>query len=289
MEPPSWAPEGDAPPLWTQNESQALRERIGRDGARTKTAVCNCAMKYLRRLVTREGGQHQVQSIDVTQRGTAPAGQGYMVPVWVPDSKEKGKNNQAGKVDFTKCAELDLRGVLAQQPSNIFEEWWSGGNQLQKISFELVGELSVSWEVAGAPDIDLVFWGTLRRLHLHPGQNGSCSAMFQGPRDPIAPATLLKKRGKKPEKDNFLIGGQDDPEFMEAARQRLANGLETGVLFWPEHANPFVPIPPTTAQAMWMQHRHLRLLTPPLTSPSLCKSCLRITHKIMSDVIRACV
>ena len=258
-----------APPLWSEAESRALRAELGTVGSKTRIAAANCALKWWRRLITRASGAHRVLSIDVTPRATAPAGVGYYSPTWEFDERVKGGNNQPSKINFTKVVELDFRGLLAQLPENIFDPWWSGGNQLQKVSFEVVGDLGVPWEVPDAPDVDLVFWGTQRRLHLHPSQNGGMASMFQEPESSLAPATGTKRRGKKPTTEHFLIGGQDDQPFMESARARKANGLEVGVTFWPEGSDPFGDVGQTDPQVIWMNHEHLSLLISTLTSQSI--------------------
>lgn len=235
-------PPGSAP-LWAREESEQLRQELQLGGKNVRIGVVNCAIKFFRRLATDKAGQHAVQSIDISVPAAAPAGQGYATPAWRYDSREKGQNNQAGTVEFDKLLELDIKGVLAQLPKNIWDQWWAGGNELLKVSFEFVGELGVAWEVAHAPDMDMVLWGSVRRLHLHPGASGSMSANFQGVADLLAPATGIKKRGKKPQQArDFLIGGQDDEEFMRRAELRRAQGLEAALAYWPVSPYPAIEL-----------------------------------------------
>ena len=241
-------PAADLPPLWTVEDSRTLRNARGSNGRRAVVAAGNHALKYVRRLVSSNGGRISSVSVDVSHATSALAGAGpvamanlpapgtsWHVPVWVQDQQVPGGHNQSGYVDFRQAVPLNLRLMLAQLPENIFEGFWADGNQLQKISFEAVCEIGVYWEEAEAVDFDIVFWGSLRRLHCHPHRRDGAMAVELFDADaPMQPAEDDPRRNKGPQQYGFLVGGQNDALFLANAYRRREMQLDYGLIWFPE-------------------------------------------------------
>ena len=239
-------PDPRFPPAFTLAEMNEMRLALGRTGCRTRLGALNHACKYFRRLVTRASGAAVAVHIDVT---SAPAG--WLVPVWVQAGHAAGTGGQAGAFDFALTIEVDWRAILAQVPEEAATLFWAGQDRVLQASFELVGRLGVRWEVEEAPDIDFVFWGPLRRLHVHPSRNGSATFSVQAATQSLRPVSqpAERPRGKGPPLQRGmtagLIGGQDDADFMRAAMNHSVVH-DSNLRWWPrspfqECAQRFIP------------------------------------------------
>ena len=133
--------------------------------------------------------------------------------------------------------------MLVQVPQETFDAFWEDYNVVVKLSFEVCGTVGVAWSPENAVDVDFVIWGTVRRLHMHPGSDGNLVVSLQEAAAPVGPANAGHRprgHGPPPGERDFLHGGIDRPDFFRYARLRSSAqlaGPDSRIQWWPR--SPF--------------------------------------------------